>query len=186
MSFVCACANSLSFLVYFNGMFLAVLELPEAERQRKEQAERQAKLDEIAEKQRQRERELEEKERLRREALLGRPTDGSLRPSQPPTSPRPLDSGSATVPAPAAAAAPASGKYVPKFRRGSESSGQAPPPESDRWASGSSRQDDRMSQAGDRWRSDDRRSSGGSSFSGGGGSRSTWSSSRIPTRGSER
>ncbi|KAK7854155.1 eukaryotic translation initiation factor 3 subunit a [Quercus suber] len=161
----------------------------EAERQRKEQAERQAKLDEIAEKQRQRERELEEKERLRREALLGRPTEGPLKPSQPPTSPRPLDTGSAAVPAPAAAAAaaaPSSGKYVPRFRRGSESSGQAPPPESDRWGSSSSRQDDRMSQAGDRWRSDDRRSSGGSSFGGGGGSRSTWSSSRIPTRGSER
>ncbi|KAK9985325.1 hypothetical protein SO802_030276 [Lithocarpus litseifolius] len=161
----------------------------EAERQRKEQAERQAKLDEIAEKQRQRERELEEKERLRREALLGRPTEGPSRPSQPPTSPHPLDAGSAAVPAPAAAAAaaaPSSGKYVPRFRRGSESSGQAPPPESDRWGSSSSRQDDRMSQAGDRWRSDDRRSSGGSSFGGGGGSRSTWSSSRIPTRGSER
>ncbi|KAL4605144.1 hypothetical protein ACB092_09G007800 [Castanea dentata] len=161
----------------------------EAERQRKEQAERQAKLDEIAEKQRQRERELEEKERLRREALLGRPTEGPLKPSQPPTSPRPLDSGSGAVPAPAAAAAaaaPSSGKYVPRFRRGSESSGQGPPPESDRWGSSSSRQDDRMSQAGDRWRSDDRRSSGGSSFGGGGGSRSTWSSSRIPTRGSER
>ena len=189
ISFVCACSNGLSFLVYFNGMFLAVLELPEAERQRKEQAERQAKLDEIAEKQRQRERELEEKERLRREALLGRPTEGPLKPSQPPTSPRPLDTGSAAVPAPAAAAAaaaPSSGKYVPRFRRGSESSGQAPPPESDRWGSSSSRQDDRMSQAGDRWRSDDRRSSGGSSFGGAGGSRSTWSSSRIPTRGSER
>lgn len=190
ISFVCACSNGLSFLVYFNGMFLAVLELPEAERQRKEQAERQAKLDEIAEKQRQRERELEEKERLRREALLGRPTEGPLKPSQPPTSPHPLDTGSAAVPAPAAAAAaaaaPSSGKYVPRFRRGSESSGQAPPPESDRWGSSSSRQDDRMSQAGDRWRSDDRRSSGGSSFGGGGGSRSTWSSSRIPTRGSER
>ena len=174
-------------LAYFNSMFLAVLELPEAERQRKEQAERQAKLDEIAEKQRQRERELEEKERLRREALLGRPTEGPLKPSQPPTSPRPLDTGSAAVPAPAAAAAaPSSGKYVPRFRRGSESSGQAPTPESDRWGSSSSRQDDRMSQAGDRWRSDDRRSSGGSSFGGAGGSRSTWSSSRIPTRGSER
>lgn len=186
ISFVCACANGLSFLVYFNGMFLAVLELLEAERQRKEQAERQAKLDEIAEKQRQRERELEEKERLRREALLGRPTEGPLKPSQPPTSPRPLDTGSAAVPAPAAAAAaaaPSSGKFVPRFRRGSESTGQAPPPESDRWGS---RQDDRMTQAGDRWRSDDRRSSGGSSFGGGGGSRSTWSSSRIPTRGSER
>lgn len=190
ISFVCACSNGLSFLVYFNGMFLAVLELPEAERQRKEQAERQAKLDEIAEKQRQRERELEEKERLRREALLGRPTEGPLKPSQPPTSPHPLDTGSAAVPAPAAAAAaaaaPSSGKFVPRFRRGSESSGQAPPPESDRWGSSSSRQDDRMSQAGDRWRSDDRRSSGGSSFGGAGGSRSTWSSSRIPTRGSER
>lgn len=171
--------------------------LEEAERQRKEQAERKAKLDEIAEKQRQRERELEEKERLRREALLGRSTEVSLKPSETPAVARPLESGSAVPVAAAAApaataaaagAAAAPGKYVPRFRRGerTESSGQAPPPESDRWVS--SRQDDRMSQPpGDRWRSDDRRSSGGSSF-GGGASRSasTWSSSRIPSRGSER
>jgi translation initiation factor 3 subunit A len=174
-------------LAYFNGMFLAVLELPEAERQRKEQAERQAKLDEIAEKQRQRERELDEKERLRREALLGRSAEGPLKPSEPPALARPLDSGHAAAPAAAAAvAAPSPGKYVPKFKR-AESSGQAPPPESNRWGSSSSRQDDRISQTGDRWRSDDRRSSGGSSFGGGGGSRfaSTWSSSRNPSRGSE-
>ncbi|XP_062166016.1 eukaryotic translation initiation factor 3 subunit A-like [Alnus glutinosa] len=163
--------------------------LEEAERQRKEQAERKAKLDEIAEKQRQRERELEEKERLRREALLGRSTEVSLKPSEPPAVAHPLESGSA-IPAiaAAAAAAPTPGKYVPKFmRRGerTESSGQAPPPEPDRW--GSSRQDDRTSQPpGDRWRSDDRRPPGGSSFGGGSRSASTWSSSRIPARGSER
>jgi translation initiation factor 3 subunit A len=170
---------SLSFLVYLNGTYLVVLELAEAERQKKEQAERKAKLDEIAEKQRQRERELEEKERQRREALLGRSTVGSLKPSEPLIAARPMESVSAVPVAVAAgaagagagAAAPSSGKYVPKFRRErTESSGKAPPPESDRW--GSSRQDDRP---GDKWHSDDRRSSGGSSF-GGSRSASTWSS----------
>ncbi|XP_030949558.1 eukaryotic translation initiation factor 3 subunit A-like [Quercus lobata] len=153
----------------------------EAERQRKIEEERRAKLDEIAEKQRQRERELEEKERQRREALLGRSTDGPSRPSEPvgshPSEPV------ATAPAAAAAAAatgagapPSAGKYVPRFRR-PEVSAQAPPPEPDRW--GSSRPDDRTSQPGDRWRSDDRRPS----FGAGGGSKSTWSSSRVPPRG---
>ncbi|OAY43998.1 eukaryotic translation initiation factor 3 subunit A [Manihot esculenta] len=104
----------------------------EAERRRKEEAERKAKLDEIAEKQRQRERELEEKERLRREALLGRTADGPPRPSE-------LSAGSRLEPgaaAPAAAAAPSPGKYVPRFRR--EGVDQAPDP--DRWSGGSSRQ----------------------------------------------
>ncbi|KAF5471679.1 hypothetical protein F2P56_008452 [Juglans regia] len=161
----------------------------EAERRRKEEAERKAKLDEIAEKQRQREQELEEKERQRREALLRRFTEGPLKPSEPPTvaTPTELLSAAPAVAAPAPAPAPAPGKFVPRFRRErAESSGQAPPPESDRWGGG--RQDDRISQADDKWRRDDRRSSGGSSFGGGGSSRSTstWSSSRIPPRGSER
>lgn len=157
----------------------------EAERRRKEEAERRAKLDEIAEKQRQRERELEEKEKLRREALLGRPTEVPPKPSEPPTGGRPLEPGSAAPAAAAAAAAPASGKYVPKFRRErGESAVQAPPLEPDRWGSRGapnpesdrwgSRQDDRPPQPSDRWRRDDR----GSSFGSGGGSRSsTWSSS---------
>lgn len=138
----------------------------EADRKKKEETERLAKLAEIAEKQRQRERELEEKERQRREALLGRAAEPA-----PPA--RPLESGSAAAVAPAAAAAAAAapnpGKYVPKFRRErTESTGAAPPPETDRWSN--SRPD------GDRWRGDDRRTSFGS----GGGSRSssTWSSSR--------
>ncbi|XP_059652352.1 eukaryotic translation initiation factor 3 subunit A [Cornus florida] len=149
----------------------------EAERRRKEEADRRAKLDEIAEKQRKREQELEERERQRKEALLGR--------IEPPSGPRPLEPGvaapaaAAAAPA-AAAAAPSSGagKYVPKFRRERvESSGQAPPPEPDRWGSG--RQDDRTSQTSDRWQRDDRRPS----FGGGSGSRSSWSSSRVPPRG---
>ncbi|XP_041017495.1 eukaryotic translation initiation factor 3 subunit A-like [Juglans microcarpa x Juglans regia] len=159
----------------------------EAERQRKIDEERRAKLDEIAEKQRQRERELEEKERKRRESLLGRSSNGF---SEPTVGSHPLEPGAVapaaaatTASAAAAAATTASdaaataGKYVPKFRRErTEDSGQAPPPEPDRW--GSSRQDDPTSQPSDRWRMEDRRPSfGGSS------SRSTWSSSRIPPRG---
>uniref|UniRef100_A0A803NXJ9 Eukaryotic translation initiation factor 3 subunit A n=1 Tax=Cannabis sativa TaxID=3483 RepID=A0A803NXJ9_CANSA len=133
----------------------------EAERRKKEEAERKAKLDEIAEKQRQRERELEEKERLRKEALLGRSTDGLSKPSEPLAATR-------------------------LRRQGAESTGQAPPPETDRWGS---RQDDRDRPSqlpGDRWRSgtgsDDRRPS----FGGGSRSTSTWSSSRSSRGGSDR
>ena len=67
--------------------------LVEAERKKREEAERKAWLDELAEKQRQREKELEEKERIRKEALLGRSTElsprlvepafGAARPSEP-------------------------------------------------------------------------------------------------------
>lgn len=164
---------------------IGITEHAEAERQRKLDEERRAKLDEIAEKQRQRERELEEKERQRREALLGRATDGSPRLSETPVGSRLLEPGVAAPAAVAAAAVPAAaapaaagtaGKYVPRFRRDrTEGSGQAPSPEPDRWG----RQDDQTSQpSSDRWRSDDRNSSFG-----GGGSRSTWSSSRIPPRG---
>lgn len=155
-------------LVFIWWEFLA---LSEAERRKKEEAERRAKLDEIAERQRQRERELEEKERLRKEALLGWTDEPPPRPTEPPAGARQSE------PVVVAAAASTAGKYVPKFlRERTEGSGVAPRPESDRW----SRQDDRPSQSGDRWRSDDRRPS----FSGGGGSRSsTWSSSRIPPRG---
>ncbi|XVE89595.1 hypothetical protein DITRI_Ditri20bG0008600 [Diplodiscus trichospermus] len=104
--------------------------LEEAERRRKEEAEYKAKMDEIAEKQRQRERELEEKERLRREALLGKSTDGLSRPSELPAGSRTTEPGAA-APAPAASSA---GKYVPRFlRERSESTDQAPPLEPDRW-----------------------------------------------------
>lgn len=167
------------FSCVLNVFLTGIIKHAEAERQRKIEEERRAKLDEIAEKQRQRERELEEKERQRREALLGRSTDGPSRPSEPVGS-RPSEP-VATAPAAAAAATgagapPAAGKYVPRFRR-PEVSAQAPPAEPDRW--GSSRQDDRTSQPSDRWRSDDRKPS----FGAGGGSKSTWSSSRVPPRG---
>ncbi|KAF7144061.1 hypothetical protein RHSIM_Rhsim05G0135800 [Rhododendron simsii] len=127
----------------------------EAERRRKEEAERKAKLDEIAEKQRQRERELEEKERIRRESLLGRSTDGLSRSSDLPGGSRPIEpvavAPAAAAAASAAAPAPTPGKYVPRFRRGAETAVQAPPPH-------------------DSWRS------GGSGSSG--GARPTWSSTR--------
>lgn len=141
---------------------------PEAERRKKEEAERKAKLDEIAERQRQREKELEEKERLRKESLLGRSLDMPLQQVDHANGARPSE----PVADAASAAAPASGKYVPKFLRGrTEGPGVAPPPEPDRWG----RSDNRPPQSSDRWRSDDRKPS----FSGtGGGSRSSWSSSR--------
>ncbi|KAL5565941.1 hypothetical protein UlMin_029105 [Ulmus minor] len=154
----------------------------EAERRRKEEAERKAKLDEIAEKQRQRELEVEEKARQMREAVLtgaaDRPSEISpaARPVELPPAATPIPVAAAASAAPAAAAPSASGKYVPRFRRSTEPA--APAPEPDRW--GSSRPDP----PSDRWRSssDDRRPS---AF-GGAGSRSTWSSSRVPPRGSER
>lgn len=152
----------------------------EAERRKREEAERKAKLDEIAEKQRQRERELEEKERLRKESLLfgggGRSADVPARPDVAVGS-RPLESGTAApaaAAAAAAAAAPSTGKYVPRFRRTESSSSNAPAPESDRW--GSSRPDNRPAQP-DSWRSDERKPAIGSS-------RSSWSSSRVPARAS--
>ncbi|KAJ6876461.1 eukaryotic translation initiation factor 3 subunit A-like [Populus alba x Populus x berolinensis] len=169
----------------------------EAERRRKEETERKAKLDEIAEKQRQRERELEEKERVRRETLLGRATDGLHRPSELPAGPEP----GATAAAAAAAAAPAPAKYVPKFRRGgTEGSVPAPPetdkwgggssrpapPDSDKWGGGSSGGTRQATSDTDRWVGGGRWGSGGSrpddrnppGDKWGGGSKSTWSSSR--------
>ncbi|KAE8725523.1 Eukaryotic translation initiation factor 3 subunit A [Hibiscus syriacus] len=146
----------------------------EAERRRKEEAEYKAKMDEIAEKQRQRERELEEKEKQRREALLGRPTEGVARPSE-------LLSGSRiTVPGntvPAAAAAPASGKYVPRFRRERpDSSGPPPPSEPDRWAAGSRLPPPQS----DRWTSGGRAPLQDPDRLGGGGSRAPPPSSDRP------
>ncbi|KAK8638623.1 hypothetical protein V6N13_137038 [Hibiscus sabdariffa] len=103
----------------------------EAERGRKEEAERKAKLDEIAEKQRQRERELEEKERVRREALLRRSTEGLARPSE--------------LPAVSRTAEPAPGKYVPRFRRETpKSSAPTPTSEPDRWVKPASSEPDRQ------------------------------------------
>ncbi|CAI9760741.1 unnamed protein product [Fraxinus pennsylvanica] len=139
----------------------------EMERKKKEEAERKAKLDEIAEKQRQREQELEEKERQRREELLGRSNAVPVRHTEPSTMARPAE---AAPVAPASAAA-SLGKYVPRFKRASaEGGGQAPPPETDKWTSGR-RSDDQTSQQNDKWR-DERKSA----FGGGGVPRSTWSS----------
>ncbi|KAB2059258.1 hypothetical protein ES319_A11G289500v1 [Gossypium barbadense] len=87
------------------------------------------------------ERVISQKERLRREALLGRSTEGQ--PSEPLAGSRITEPGNA---------APATRKYVPRFRQQRlESSGpptssepdrraagsRAPPPQSDRWSSGS-------------------------------------------------
>lgn len=117
----------------------------EAERQKKEAVDRQAKLDEIAEKQRQREQELEEKERLRREAILGRSSEGPLRPDSTGVV-RPSDSGPAPTAETAAdaaeTAASAPAKYVPKFKLRLDNSGQASAPDSERWGNG--RPDDRQ------------------------------------------
>ncbi|KAL6008136.1 hypothetical protein ACLOJK_033642 [Asimina triloba] len=157
----------------------------EAERRKKEEAERRAKLDEIAERQRQRERELEEKERLRREALLGRPSEPLARPAEQANGTRPVELPVAAVASAALLSAPTSGKYVPKFKRersdSSSTTAVAAPPEGDhRW----SRHDDRLPVTTDRWRSDDR--SRPAAFSGSRSSSSSWGSSRIPPRGSER
>lgn len=141
----------------------------EAERQKKEEAERKAKLDEIAEKQRQRERELEEKERKWREEVLGKTTAVSPRPVEIPSAANPSEPAPAPAAA-AAAAAPSGGKYVPKFKRMQSDGASQAPPETDRWGGGN-KIDDRP--PSDRWRGEDRRPAYG-----GGASRSTWSSSR--------
>ena len=175
-------------------LYVLVFSNTEAERRRKEEAERKAKLDEIAEKQRQRERELEEKERVRREALLGRTTDGPLRPSELPAGPDPRTAAPAAAPAPA--------KYVPRFRRGgTEGSAQAPP-ETDKWGGGSSRpapppDSDKWSSGARQTTADEDRWGGGGRWGSGdsrpddrnppgdrwgGGSKSTWSSSRSRGR----
>ena len=160
---------------------MAFLTSSEAERRKREEAERKAKLDEIAEKQRQRERELEEKERLRRQQLLaGEPP---ARPSEPFLRPHPeAPAAAAAAPAPT----PAPGKYVPRHLREraaaaeSPAAGQAPPSELDRWG----RRDDRDRPTGDKWRSDRSFGDDHRGFGGGDRSRSTWSSSRGPSRGS--
>lgn len=132
-------------------------------------------MDEIAEKQRQREQELEERERLRREAILGSSSESPVRPSDLIGGGHQSDSGTAAAPAAAATATAAlsTGKYVPKFKQRLDNSGQAPPPESDRWGNGRA---DERSQPSDRWRNDDRQPTYG--FGSGSGSRSSWSSSR--------
>ncbi|KAL5853920.1 hypothetical protein ACOSQ3_009038 [Xanthoceras sorbifolium] len=177
----------------------------EAERRRKEEAERKAKLDEIAEKQRQRERELEEKERLRRETLLGRAADGPSRPFEPPARAAELVNAAPAAAAAAATTGPAPGKYVPRhLREKTEGTGQAPPPQTDRWASGGGRRSDGFGQPpseperwvgrrsegaaeGDKWgsrgeRPDDRTAPTSDKWRSGSSSRPSWSSSRNPPR----
>lgn len=146
----------------------------EMERRKKEEAERKAKLDQIAEKQRQRERELEEKERLRREELLGRaPIPSRTEPSA--MSP-PVEAALAAPVAVGAAAAASSGKYVPRFKRASAGTGgEAPPPATaDKW-SGENRTDNRVPD-GDKWGAGRKP---GSAFSGTAPRSTTWSSSRA-------
>lgn len=160
-------------------------------------------MDEIAEKQRQRERELEEKERLRREALLGRSSDGASKPYEPPA--RALEPGTAAPAAAAAAAAPTPGKYVPKHlrERASAEGAGAAPPQPDRWGSGGGRRSEGFGQAppepdrwgssrrtegsgappeADRWGSGSRPDDRTDRWRPGGGSRPSWSSSRNPPR----
>ncbi|KAL5981079.1 hypothetical protein ACLOJK_028999 [Asimina triloba] len=130
----------------------------EAERRKKEEEERRAKLDEIAERQRQRERELEEKEKLRREALLGRPSEPFARPAEQANGARPVEQPGAATASAALPSAPATGKYVPRFRRersdSSSPTATAEPPETDHRRS---RHDDQPPATTDRWRSDERR-----------------------------
>ncbi|CAL4957825.1 unnamed protein product [Urochloa decumbens] len=114
----------------------------EEERRKREETERKAKLDAIAEKQRQRERELEEKEKMRKEQLL-RGSEPMRVPDAAPVAQPPREPAAAPVAAAAAAApapAPAPGRYVPKFKRSSDSSSSAggsqrPMREDDRWGS---------------------------------------------------
>ncbi|CAL4951129.1 unnamed protein product [Urochloa decumbens] len=113
----------------------------EEERRKREETERKAKLDAIAEKQRQREGELEEKEKMRKEQLL-RGSEPMRVPDVAPVAQPPREPAAAPVAAAAAAAAPAPapGRYVPKFKRSSDSSSSAggsqrPMREDDRWGS---------------------------------------------------
>ncbi|CAL4977490.1 unnamed protein product [Urochloa decumbens] len=110
----------------------------EEERRKREEAERKAKLDAIEEKKRQRERELEEKEKMRKEQLL-RGSEPARVPDAAPVAQPPREPAAAPVAA-AAAPAPAPGRYVPKFKRSSDSSSSAggnqrPVREDDRWGS---------------------------------------------------
>jgi len=119
----------------------------EEEKRKREEAERKAKLDAIAEKQRQRERELEEKEKARKEQLL-RGSEAARVTEAAPVAQPPREA-AASVPVAVAAVAPASSKYVPKFKRGGDSSSSA---------GGSQRPADVRTREDDRWGSRDERS----------------------------
>lgn len=149
------------------------------ERRKREEAERKAKLDAIAEKQRLREIELEEKAKATREKLL-KGSEAVRAPDSAPVAQPPRESAAAPAAA-AAAPAPAPSKYIPKFKRGGDSSSiPSGSRDEDRWGSrGPLRQDgpparlDAPSsrQDTDRWR--------GSRFpSNSTSSSSTWSRSR--------
>ncbi|KAG0536150.1 hypothetical protein BDA96_03G039700 [Sorghum bicolor] len=122
----------------------------EEERRKREEAERKAKLDAIAEKQRQREIELEEKAKASREKLL-KGSEAVRAPDSSPVALPPRESAAApaAAAAAAAAAAPAPSKYVPKFKRGGDSSSSS---------SGSQRPTDVRPRDEDRWGSREERS----------------------------
>jgi len=119
----------------------------EEEKRKREEAERKAKLDAIAAKQRQREIELEEKEKARKEQLL-RGSEAARVTEAAPVAQPPREA-AASVPVAVAAVAPASSKYVPKFKRGGDSSSSA---------GGSQRPADVRTREDDRWGSRDERS----------------------------
>ncbi|CAO2198731.1 unnamed protein product [Urochloa humidicola] len=115
----------------------------EEERRKREEAEKKAKLDAIAAKQRQREMELEEREKARKEQLL-RGSEAARVPEAAPVVAQPSQE---PVPTPAAPAA-GGGKYVPKWKRGSDSSSSA---------GGSQRPADVRTRDDDRWGSREER-----------------------------
>ncbi|CAO2174403.1 unnamed protein product [Urochloa humidicola] len=114
----------------------------EEERRKREEAEKKAKLDAIAAKQRQREMELEEREKARKEQLLKGSEAARVPEVVPVTQPS-----QEPVQTPAAPAA-AGGKYVPKWKRGSDSSSSA---------GGSQRPADVRTRDDDRWGSREER-----------------------------
>ncbi|KAG2587289.1 hypothetical protein PVAP13_5NG132100 [Panicum virgatum] len=122
----------------------------EEEKRKREEAERKAKLDAIAAKQRQREIELEEKEKARKEQLL-RGSEAARVTEAAPVAQPPREA-AASVPVAVAAVSPASSKYVPKFKRGGDSSGSSSS------AGGSQRPADVRTREDDRWGSRDERS----------------------------
>ncbi|CAO2204881.1 unnamed protein product [Urochloa humidicola] len=121
----------------------------EEERRKIEEAEKKAKLDAIAAKQRQREMELEEREKARKDQLL-RGSEAARVPEVVPVVQPPHEPAPAAAAAAAAAAGP--GKYVPKWKRGSDSSSSAGG--SQRPADVRTREDDRWGSREDRPRPD--------------------------------
>jgi translation initiation factor 3 subunit A len=131
-----------------SSLLLIILFTPaEEERRKREEAERKAKLDAIAEKQRLREIELEEKAKASREKLL-KGSEAVRAPDSTPVAQPPQESAAAPAAA-AAAAAPTPNKYVPKFKLRGDSSSSS---------SGSQRPTDVRPRDEDRWGSREERS----------------------------